>query len=55
MSRMNLYIPDELKKQMDKYPSVNWSKVFQRAAENKIANLQARKKVEPQFNLLKAP
>lgn len=34
MSKVNVYVPDELRERMNAYPDVNWSDVAQRAFEH---------------------
>lgn len=33
MARMNIYVPDDLKKEMDKRPDLNWSYIFKKCVQ----------------------
>lgn len=41
-SRINLYIPDHLKAEMDHFPQVNWSREFQIFVRFLIAEMRRR-------------
>lgn len=40
MIRVTFSIPKELKKRLDKYPEINWSKVFKIGINEKLAELE---------------
>ncbi len=39
MTNFTLSIPDDLKKEMDKFPEINWSEVARASMRQKIADL----------------
>jgi len=39
MTNFTLLIPDDLKKEMDKFPEINWSEVARASMRQKIADL----------------
>ena len=39
MTNFTLLIPDDLKKEMDKFPEINWSEVARASIRQKIADL----------------
>ncbi len=39
MTNFTLSIPDDLKKEMDKFPEINWSEVARASIRQKIADL----------------
>ncbi len=41
--RMNIYVPDDLRKRMDKVKDANWSALACRAFESELAEIAARK------------
>ncbi|RLF35089.1 MAG: hypothetical protein DRM99_05335 [Thermoplasmata archaeon] len=45
MVRMTLSIPKELKKEMERFPEINWSVVAREAIKRKIAILQKMNKL----------
>jgi hypothetical protein len=40
MVSLTLAVPDDLKKEMDRYPELNWSAVARKAIEEKVALLK---------------
>jgi hypothetical protein len=44
MARVNIYVPDDLKRRMDEAEGVNWSPLACRAFEMKLAEVSAKKK-----------
>ncbi|MHC1590662.1 MAG: hypothetical protein ACXQS8_01100 [Candidatus Helarchaeales archaeon] len=40
MANLTLSLPDELKKEMDEFPEINWSEVARASIKQKIADLK---------------
>ena len=40
MERITLYIPDELKEKLDKFPEVNWVEVSRAGLKRKVEQLK---------------
>ena len=46
MPRITVYIPDDLKKRMDKRPEVNWAEVIREGFKRKIEKLKRFEQME---------
>ena len=47
MARINIYVPDDLKAEMDRLPDVNWSQVFR----SRAARIVISRKATPESGL----
>jgi len=51
MVNITLSIPDELKKEMDSVPEINWSEVARQAFREKVIKLKILEKFSSKFKL----
>ena len=51
MVNLTLSIPEELKKELDRHPEMNWSEVARQAFKEKVAKLEILEKFSSKFKL----
>ena len=54
MTTLTLAVPDEMKKQMDSFPEMNWSEVARQAFTQKIEDMEFLRKFKERSKLTEA-